>query len=109
MGYRGNSEKDEDLFIPAMLVLGLLAILFVSGVGFLISKTPDCFLQKVKKVYPDELVKSVNYGHSFLDGDYCTIVTNKDMYTISKDEDCFNNKIGKPLIFHTWENTCEDR
>lgn len=105
--YRNTPPGEKDNDVTAVIAWAVLLLIFF-GITVLASNVPDCYLKKVDNHYPDEIVKSITYGHSFLDGNYCTIVTNKDMYTISKDEDCFRNKPGKALIFGIWENVCED-
>jgi hypothetical protein len=96
------------------IVSTLIFILIVIGIFYVISipivklwkETNKCYLTKVPYTYQDEKVKSLTYGHSFLEGNYCVITTNKDIYTIY-DQDCVRNKIGKALTFSLWENTCK--
>ena len=68
--------------------------------------TQSCYLIKTPSIYKEEKVEQITYKNSFIEGDYCIIKTNKDIYTIY-DEDCTRNKIGKSLTFMIWENTCK--
>jgi len=106
MGIKRNIGNDDS---GASVILGL--IFFLLGYrlnNFGIEHVPkECLILK-ERTYP-EIVKSITYGRSFLDGDYCVIATDKDVYTESHTSTCVKNKVGSKLIIADWENgACEE-
>lgn len=106
MGTNRNIGNDGG---GASVVFGLIFfILIFVLIGYAISHSPNQCLMLKEKTYP-ETVKSITYGNGFLEGAYCTIATDKDVYTESHTSTCVKNKVGNKLILADWENgACQE-
>ena len=106
MGIKRNIGNHNN---GASVILGLVFFLSIFVlIGYGIEHMPKECLMLKEATYP-ETVKSITYGHSFLDGNYCVIATDKDVHTESHTNTCVKNKVGSKLILADWENgACEE-
>lgn len=106
MGIKRNVGNDNS---GASAILGLVFfLLVVTLMGYAISHSPNQCLTLKETTYP-ETVRSVTYGNGFLEGAYCTIATDKEVYTESHTSTCVKNKVGSKLIIANWENgACQE-
>ena len=61
-------------------------------------KEEEKYEWEYQEVHHNEIVKSIQHGHSFFDGTYCTILTDKKIHATNDDRDCAKNNVGKKLI-----------
>lgn len=90
--------KKEEILSNIGLCLFFLGLLVIAIIP--LANCPE-YAPKENTNKTDEVVKQVNFQHSFMGGDYCTIVTDKNFYSTNNKKDCIENKIGKKYAYTT--------
>lgn len=91
----GEKDNPAGTIIPIVLLV-LFAVITITGIILTAPKCPEKLVTKVDKY--EEVVKEITYHHSFWDGNYCIIVTDKNFHTV-RGETCINNKVGEQFTY----------
>jgi len=91
----GEKSSWLEIIVPVILLV-IFATITIAGIILTAPKCPEKLITKVDKY--DETVREITYHHSFWDGNYCIVVTDKNFHSM-RGSNCINNKVGEQFTY----------